>query len=155
METAVSPESSSGRSKPPKVQYPSISPSPSTVSTTLETALPDAYGHHEDGVLKARPAGLPDQVSNGEARQGGSGNAPAVHNNKKCQVIQPLGLKFFVAAFTASLTGFIVGYDLGCVAVVLNPVQTAFQLCGSTFTCPDKSMFIALISPGAAVRRLG
>ncbi|PHJ23259.1 sugar transporter st1 [Cystoisospora suis] len=150
MERAVSPESSC-RSEPPKLQCPTISPSPSTVSTTLDTALPDVFGHHEDRVLKAHPAGLPDQVSNGEGRQAGSGNTPVVHNNNKSQVIQPLGLKFFVAAFTASLTGFIVGYDLGCVAVVLNPVQTAFQLCGSTFTCPEKSMFIALISPGAAL----
>ncbi|PFH33514.1 sugar transporter ST1 [Besnoitia besnoiti] len=63
----------------------------------------------------------------------------------------PLGIRFFLAVVTACMTGLVAGYDLCCVSVVLNPVQHTFHLCGSDFTCADKSLFIALLAPGAAI----
>nr|CEL67691.1 TPA: Sugar transporter, MFS superfamily, related [Neospora caninum Liverpool] len=55
-----------------------------------------------------------------------------------------------VVSFT-SLTGLLMGYDLCVVAVVLSEIQKHFSLCGGSFSCLAKSMFVSVLAPGAAV----
>lgn len=57
----------------------------------------------------------------------------------------------FVVLFSA-LTGFLMGFDLSIVAVVLNPINDEFGLCrAKEFTCLKKEVFVAMIAPGALV----
>lgn len=51
----------------------------------------------------------------------------------------------------AALTGLLMGYDMCVVAVVLDPVDRSFNLCGGSLTCSDKTLFVSILSPGAIV----
>ncbi|PFH31077.1 sugar transporter ST2 [Besnoitia besnoiti] len=59
-------------------------------------------------------------------------------------------MMILVVSFT-SLTGLLMGYDLCVVATVLSEIQENFHLCGGSFSCLSKSMFVAILAPGAAV----
>ncbi|EPT29243.1 sugar transporter ST1 [Toxoplasma gondii ME49] len=122
-----------------------LSSSESLASTHID--LPTGK---EQAAGSPQPPKKPHQMGlSADPAQPGKGKEGSRH--KVPDVRQPLGVRFFVAVFTACLTGLIAGYDLCCVSVVLNPVQQAFNLCGTSFTCADKSMFIALFAPGAAI----
>lgn len=55
-----------------------------------------------------------------------------------------------VSAF-AALTGLLMGYDMCVVAVVLDPVDQDFELCGPRLSCPSKTLFVSILAPGAVV----
>ena len=57
----------------------------------------------------------------------------------------------YVAAF-AALTGLLMGYDMCIVAVVLDPVDRHFNLCGDKLSCGAKTLFVSILAPGAVVR---
>ncbi|CBZ53195.1 Integral membrane protein, related [Neospora caninum Liverpool] len=128
----------------PPAQAPVSSESMVSTHIELEETKNQEGGPFPHSPTKPQQLGSPVvPVRAGGGEQGKRQKRPGVR--------QPLGLRFFLAVFTACLTGLIAGYDLCCVSVVLNPVQHAFGLCGSSFTCADKSMFIALFAPGAAI----
>lgn len=51
----------------------------------------------------------------------------------------------------AALTGFLMGYDMCIVAVVLDPVDKDFHLCGSNLSCSAKTLFVSILAPGAVI----
>lgn len=58
----------------------------------------------------------------------------------------------FVVLFSA-ITGFMMGFDLSIIAIVLAPINDEFVLCSpKEFTCFRKDLFVAMIAPGALVR---
>lgn len=61
------------------------------------------------------------------------------------------GMLVSVSIF-AALTGLLMGYDMCIVAVVLDPVDRDFKLCGENLACGSKTLFVSILAPGAVVR---
>lgn len=60
-------------------------------------------------------------------------------------------LLWIVVMFSA-MTGFLMGFDLSIIAVVLIPIETEFKLCpGDAFTCFPRKLFVSIIGLGALV----
>lgn len=60
------------------------------------------------------------------------------------------GMLVSVSVF-AAITGLLMGYDMCIVAVVLDPVDETFGLCGDSLTCGSKTLFVSILAPGAIV----
>lgn len=70
-------------------------------------------------------------------------------------------LFLFLMVCVTAVTGFLMGYDLCIVAVVLGPVRDHFGLCegqggtealGAAQPCVMNELFVAILAPGAMVR---
>ncbi|CEM21943.1 unnamed protein product [Vitrella brassicaformis CCMP3155] len=98
-------------------------------------------GGEDDGADDGEPEDRSDSPSIGRAR------LPAVRAGR----MTPMTI--LAVAFT-TLTGLLMGYDLCVVAVVLQPIQVDFKLCGDAFTCTRKELFVSMVAPGAMVGSL-